>query len=80
MLEYPLLHNAKICRLMTATSRPTRTKVIRAINEAVIMGHYNVCLKLTLTHDLLNELIEMGYDVSVDHDERTETLTHISWK
>ena len=65
---------------MTSHATPMRTKVIRAITEAVIMGHYNVCLKLTLTHDLLNELIEMGYDVSVDHDERTETLTHISWK
>ena len=80
MQEYPLLHNAKTCRLMTSHATPLRTKVIRAINEAVIMGHYNVCLKLTLTNDLLNELISMGYDVSTDHDERTETLTHISWK
>lgn len=79
MMLYQLI-TAAGCRHILKSNDVVRNKVAKAINEAVAMGHYNVCLRMTLNNDLINELISMGYDVSTDHDERTETLTHISWK
>jgi len=50
------------------------------IQEAMNNGHYSICIKMTLDHACLTELLNLGYDVSTDHDERSYTLTHISWK
>lgn len=57
-----------------------RQRIADYIQDAMNNGHHSVCTRMTLNHACLNELLTLGYDVSTDHDARSYTLTHISWK
>lgn len=57
-----------------------RHRIAEYIQVAMNNGHYSVCTRMTLDHACLNELLNLGYQVSTDHDARSSTLTHISWK
>jgi hypothetical protein len=57
-----------------------RHRIAEYIQVAMNNGHYSVCTRMTLDHACLTELLNLGYQVSTDHDARSYTLTHISWK